>query len=106
MIVSSANGSKVNGWKVTVLVVEDDFFVGQEMADCLHTAGCIVLDVATGEGALELCHADTTINVLVTDIDLDGPTNGWDVAEAFRDARPDIAVVYASGQSIDDARCV
>ena len=107
MTVTSANGHKVNGSKaLMVLVVEDDFFVRQEIADCLHTAGYVVLDVATGEGALELCQADTTIDVLVTDINLPGSTDGWDVAQAFRNAHADIAVIYASAHAIDHARCV
>jgi two-component system, OmpR family, response regulator len=105
--VTSTNGPGANGSKaMTVLVVEDDFFIRQETADYLNTAGYDVLDVATGEDALELCHTDTAIDVLVTDINLPGLANGWDVAQAFRDAHAGIAVIYASGHAIDHARCV
>jgi hypothetical protein len=34
---------------------------------------------------------------VVTDIRLHGAITGWDVANAFRAANPDIGVIYASG---------
>jgi CheY-like chemotaxis protein len=46
------------------------------------------------------------IRVVFTDIQLGGELNGWDVAEAFRKAHPDIRVIYASGRYHDGERRV
>jgi len=46
------------------------------------------------------------IDLLVTDIRLPGAVNGWDVAEKYREARRDIAVIYCSGNPSDKARQV
>jgi len=53
-----------------------------------------------------MCEAGVAVDVVFTDINLNGPSSGWDVAEAFRAARPATAVVYASGNAIDRCRCV
>src|SRR5437588_6091469 len=72
----------------------DELFIRQDIADYLHESGSVVLEAGTGERALELCRADMAVDVLLTDIDLHGPTNGWDIAEAFRALHASIAVVY------------
>jgi hypothetical protein len=41
--------------------------------------------------------AAKSIDVLFTDVNLGGSASGWDVAECFRAARPDVPVVYTSG---------
>jgi hypothetical protein len=46
------------------------------------------------------------IDVVFTDIRLKGRLNGWDVGEAARAARADIAVVYTSGQPVEPPRQV
>ena len=46
------------------------------------------------------------IGVVFTDIQLGGQLKGWDVAEAFRRAYPDIRVIYASGRYHDGERRV
>jgi CheY-like chemotaxis protein len=104
MAVTSANGATLNS--STVLIVEDDFFVRQDIAEYLRDSGYAVVDVATGEDALELCHADAPIDILVTDINLPGSIDGWDIAEAFRLALAGITVIYASAHAINHARCV
>jgi hypothetical protein len=47
-----------------------------------------------------------TIDMVFTDINLDGPMSGWDVAECFRLERPNAPVLYASGKAIDVQRRV
>jgi hypothetical protein len=47
-----------------------------------------------------------SVDVVFTDINLNGSADGWVVAEAFRDARDNIPVIYASGNPIDPMRCV
>src|SRR2546423_5282800 len=79
-----------------VLVVEDDALTRFDVADALEASGWVVLEAASGDSALELCHSDTHVDALITDIDLGGGASGWDVARAFwqRDVLP---VIYTSG---------
>ena len=46
------------------------------------------------------------IDVLFTDIQLAGQLSGWDVAEAFRAVKPEMPVIYASGNTSDWSRAV
>ena len=89
-----------------VLVVEDEWLMREAIADYLQDAGCVVIQAETAERAIEICRSDTPVDVLFTDIRLDGSASGWDVAEAFRDARGDAPVIYASGNPIEPGRCV
>jgi CheY-like chemotaxis protein len=91
---------------VVVLVVEDEIFVRFDVAGCLEDAGYDVVEAATGEEAIALCNSGTSIDMVITDINLGGSASGWDVAECCRTARPDLPVVYTSGKSIDPKRCV
>ncbi len=102
MSVSVANGVQ----PLVVLVVEDEFFVRYEVADCLRDAGYIVVETASGEEAIALCKSDMSIDIVFTDINLTGTVSGWDVAERFQRDRPDVPVLYTSGKSIDRRRCV
>ena len=42
---------------------------------------------------------DQTIRALVTDIDLRGEPNGWEVARRARELFPDLPIIYVSGGS-------
>jgi CheY-like chemotaxis protein len=102
LAISSANGAQVP----TVLVVEDEFLVREDIARHLRDCGCVVLEADGVAEAAAICHAGEAVDVLLTDINLNGGGSGWDVAETFRAARPDIAVVYVSGNGADRSRSV
>ena len=91
-----------------ILVVEDDPMVRLFIAGYLRDQGYAVVEADTGEEALSLLHVERQppIRVVFTDIQLGGELNGWDVAEAFRRAYPDIRVIYASGRYHDGERRV
>jgi CheY-like chemotaxis protein len=91
---------------VVILVVEDQILVRFDVADCLEEAGYVVIQAASGEAAMALCRSDTSINMVITDIDLGGAASGWDVAECCRTTRPDVSVIYTSGKSLDSRRPV
>jgi DNA-binding response OmpR family regulator len=60
--VSKANGHKAR----VVLVVEDDFLVGCDVADELREAGYTVVETPSGEEANALCKSDMTIAMVFT----------------------------------------
>ena len=100
MSVLAANDADV----VIVLLVEDEIWVRLDVACCLEDAGYVVVEAGTGEAAMALCNSRTSIDMVITDINLGGSANGWDVAEYFRTVRPDVPVVYTSGKSLDPGR--
>jgi CheY-like chemotaxis protein len=53
-----------------------------------------------------MCNSGIPVDVVFTDIGLNGSSSGWAVAEAFRARRADIPVVYASGNAADRSRRV
>ena len=85
-----------SGPKCVAVVVEDEWLVRMELADALANAGVDVFEAAGGEDALAFLEQHDPIHVLITDIRLVGDMTGWEVAEAFRAARPGIGVIYAS----------
>src|ERR1700758_1609866 len=90
-----------------VLVVEDEFLLREDIAAYLRDCGCAVYEAATAEEAIVMCRTvGLRLHVLFTDINLNGAAEGWQVAEAFRAARPTIGVLYTSGNAFDRSRSV
>lgn len=64
------------------LVVEDEPLIRLFTAATLREAGFNTLEAANAEEAMRYLDADTTIAVLVTDIDLPGHVNGFGLGMA------------------------
>jgi len=88
------------------VVVEDEWLVRRCIVDFLHEAGCVVIEAVDGECEIHICNSAMPVDVLFADINLNGSADGWVVAESFGNARDNIPVIYASGNPIDEARCV
>ena len=86
--------------------MEDEWLVRREIADALVDEGWRVEEVGSGEAALAYFESGRPLDILVTDIRLGGPRDGWDVAQAGRRAFPDLPVVYASANPPNDTRMV
>ena len=67
------------------------------IAEWLRDAGCVVVESDSGEAAIALCKSDMPIDLVFTDINLGGAASGWDVAQTFRRYRPNVPVLYTSG---------
>jgi CheY-like chemotaxis protein len=87
----------------TILVVEDEWMLREMVCNHLRQAGWNVLEAASGEEALVKLDA-FPIDVLFTDIRLNGSLNGWDVGEACRRKVSDLPVIYTTGYSIEPPR--
>jgi CheY-like chemotaxis protein len=82
----------------TVLVIEDEDAIQDLLDDALGEAGFETGIVRTGEEAVTLLKGGLVrYCALVTDINLLGRFNGWEVARAAREVDPKFPVVYISG---------
>ena len=89
------------GDAATVLLAEDEPVVRELARRILVRAGHTVLATASGEDALARCadHAGP-IHLLVTDVVMP-QMSGPELARRVRSRRPEIAVLYVSGYSLD-----
>jgi CheY-like chemotaxis protein len=79
----------------TILVVEDDYLIQSLAEDTLREGGFDTAVAASGEEALTLLQGHTSkYRALVTDINLQGKMDGWEVAQHAREIEPDFPVVY------------
>ena len=90
----------------TVLVVEDDWLLREDIVGDLRREGWKVLEAGTGAGAIVALRNSGAIDLLITDIRLADALTGWDVAEAFRASHPRSPVIYASGNPPNRGRFV
>ena len=80
-----------------ILVVEDEWLLRLAIVEALREHGWSVLETSSGEGALGYLRNGEQISLVVTDIQLSGDLDGWEMAAAFRDHSSDLPIIYASG---------
>jgi CheY-like chemotaxis protein len=86
-----------------ILVVEDDQLIQSLVEETLSDGGFDTVVAASGEEALTLLQGHKgKYRALVTDINLTGKMDGWEVAQHGREIEPDFPVVYMSGASAAD----
>jgi CheY-like chemotaxis protein len=78
-----------------ILVVEDDFLIRMMLVEVLAEDGFDVVEAETGDAALPLL--DSSIALLVTDVQLPGVLDGRALASMARQTRPELPVIYTSG---------
>ena len=86
-----------NRYGETVLVIDDEPTVRLLMVDALQDAGYRVLEAADGPGGLRILQSETRIDLLLTDVGLQGGMNGRQVADAGRALRPNLKVLFVTG---------
>ena len=75
--------------KIMVLVVEDDQLIQAMVEEALADGGFESAITASGEEAITLLRDDTQYRAVVTDINLIGKLDGWEVARARQRNRSD-----------------
>ncbi len=81
-----------------LLLVEDEFLIRMTLSEALTDAGFEVLEAEDADQALELLASDSTIRLLLTDIQLPGSCNGQVLVERARQTRPALPVIFMSGR--------
>ena len=83
-----------------LLLVEDEPLIAEMMQTTLEEGGYKVILAERGSEALAAFEANRDeLAALITDIRLGSGPNGWEVARHARHMKPDLPVVYMTGDS-------
>ncbi|HET7738735.1 MAG TPA: ATP-binding protein [Tepidiformaceae bacterium] len=88
---------EVVGGTETILLVEDDDGVRRYAGGLLRTHGYTVVEAANGTEALAVIEARDDLDLLFTDVVMPGGMNGRQLADAAREIRPGLRVLFTSG---------
>src|ERR1700733_10328152 len=83
---------------INVLLVEDEIFISEWVAEALSEQGFTVQTVTNAADALRHLASDV-VDVLFTDINLPGGMDGAALARRARQMQPNLPVVYASARA-------
>jgi signal transduction histidine kinase/TusA-related sulfurtransferase len=81
----------------TVLVIDDEPTVRMLIVEVLEEAGYAAIEAEDGPSGLKVLSTDARIDLLITDVGLPGGMNGRQVADAARQHRPDLKVLFITG---------
>ncbi|MGH6874475.1 MAG: response regulator, partial [Aestuariivirgaceae bacterium] len=83
--------------RVKILVVEDQEGVRMVATGFLTDFGYEVVEAADGIAALDILNQQDDIDLMFTDVVMPGGLNGFDLAQAAQQIRPDLRIVHTSG---------
>jgi DNA-binding response OmpR family regulator len=83
---------------IRVLFVEDEYLIGEWIAQSLSEQGFAVEKVSNAADALDHI-ARAAVDILLTDINLPGGMDGTALARRARELQPDLPVIYASARA-------
>jgi PAS domain S-box-containing protein len=81
----------------TILVVDDEPSVRMLITDVLEELGYTVIEAADSVAGLKLLQSNIRIDLLVSDVGLPGGMNGRQMADAARETRADLKVLFITG---------
>jgi hypothetical protein len=81
----------------TVLVIDDEPLVRMLTVDALDEAGYRTVEAGDGHAGLKMLSKTNRVDLLVTDVGLPGGMNGRQFAEAARELRPELKVLFVTG---------
>ena len=80
-----------------VLVVDDEPTVRMLVVEVLEEFGYAAIEAADAAAGLNVLQSDARVELLVTDLALPGRMTGRQLAEAARELRPDLPVLFITG---------
>jgi PAS domain S-box-containing protein len=81
----------------TVLMVDDEPLIRMLVIDVLHEHGYSALEAADGSEGLRILASNARLDLLITDVGLPNGMNGRQLADAAREKRPDLKVLFITG---------
>jgi DNA-binding response OmpR family regulator len=95
---NEAAGGRLALNEVTILVVEDDQLIQALVEEALSDGGFASALTASGEEAITLLQDDKSkYRAVVTDINLLGKLDGWEVGRSAREIDPTMPIIYMTG---------
>jgi CheY-like chemotaxis protein len=95
-VVAEETAAAASGADEVVLVVEDEAVVRLLIVELLNDLGYLALEAHDGPSALRILQSAQRIDLLVSDIGLPG-LNGRQLADAAREKRPNLKVLFMTG---------
>jgi CheY-like chemotaxis protein len=84
--------------RLPILFVDDEVLISMVMSDALEGAGYDV-ECAASAGEAEAMMRRRPFAALITDIDLGGGPDGYELARHAREDKADLGVIYISGRA-------
>ncbi|WP_156379669.1 PAS domain S-box protein [Rhizobium sp. Leaf383] len=81
----------------TVLVIDDEPLVRMFVVEVLEDLGYRTIEAGDGPEGLKVLRSDARVDLLITDVGLPNGMNGRQVADAARESRPGLKVMFVTG---------
>ncbi len=85
-----------------LLLVEDEPLIRTSLASALEDGGYSLIEADDGAEAIKALDSGKEFSGVITDIQLGGGADGWEVGRHARHRFPKMAVVYMTGDSAAD----
>jgi two-component system, response regulator PdtaR len=98
----------VDAAPIRVLLAEDEFLLRMDAADSLRRIGWEVVEVSSADEAMDLLRYGVKFDLLLTDIDMPGQSNGIDLARHVRTHHRGMKIAIMTGsvrQDVDQRFC-
>jgi PAS domain S-box-containing protein len=81
----------------TVLIVDDEPAIRMLVTEVLQELGYTAIEAADGPSGLKVLQSNVRIDLLISDVGLPGGMNGRQIADAGRQVRPKLKVLFITG---------
>jgi len=89
--------SRAGAASAVILVVEDEPDVRMIIVEVLSDLGYTVHEADDARSGLQILRSGTRVDLLLTDVGLPGGMNGRQLADAARQQRPELSVLFVTG---------
>ncbi|CDX46872.1 Blue-light-activated protein (Includes: Blue-light-activated histidine kinase; Response regulator) (fragment) [Mesorhizobium sp. ORS 3359] len=89
--------TQLSGEGGTILVVDDEPLIRMLISEVLGDLGYRMIEAADGATALKAVQGEDKIDLLITDVGLPGGINGRQLADAMRQTKPKLKVLFITG---------
>jgi DNA-binding NtrC family response regulator len=84
----------------TMLIVEDEPIIRMMLVDAFENEGFEILEADNAIAALAHLEARPDVCVMVTDVEMPGQLNGFNLATRAVSTHPDLLIIIMSGRSV------